>query len=524
MSQPSASIGLLLAHELRLTWRQWFTRKQTGPAKRRRVPPLIIVALVLLAVIVMAGIPVARGLQDQALEVNAIAVLIGDAVILFVFTLMLSQTLVTAVQVFYDRGDFDLLLSSPTSPTRILAVRTASMAINPTLLVWALATPFVLPMAVYGHPEFLAVYPVGLAVALLASAAGIAIALFLFRTIGPRRTRTVAQVLAALIGALFVIVANLPNMIASPDESDNFWIWLSAEAAAGTLEVPGFLYGPTQALFGEPVPLLIFLVLSLAIFTVVALVVGRRFAENAAAAQGAGASSKRPPRRAADRAPRFGATASRAILTKEFRLLLRDPGLISQVLLRVFYLIPVTLVIMQTSDDVSGFGAAIAAGAITLLAGQLAGSLAWITISAEDSPQLLAVSPIPIRQFWRAKLMATLVPPAIMVAPAVIGLALFAPLAAVIAAVGAVAAAGSAGLVNLWLQKPARRQEFRRQWSSSFAPSIMELVLSLLIAVATGLAAFGLWLWAAAPAGLALAALILCRRSEAAMQERLSIA
>jgi len=524
VSQHSASIGLLLAHELRLTWRQWFTRKQAGPAKRPRVPPLVIIALVLVAVIVMAGIPVARGLQDTVLEVNAVAVLVGDAVILFVFTLMLSQTLVTAVQVFYDRGDFDLLLSSPTSPTRILAVRTATMAINPTLLVWALATPFAIPLAFYGHPEFLAVYPVGLAVALLASAAGVAIALFLFRTIGPRRTRTVAQVLAALIGALFVIVANLPNILASPDEADNFWIRLSNDAIAGTLSVPQWLYGPTQALFGEPLPLLIFLALALAIFTVVALIVGRRFAENAAAAQGAGAPSKRAARRQSDRAPRFGATASRAILTKELRLLLRDPGLISQVLLRVFYLIPVTLVIMQTSSDVTGLGGATAAGAIALLAGQLAGSLAWITISAEDSPQLLAVSPIPIRQFWRAKLMATLVPPAIMIAPAVIGLAFFAPLAALVAAIGAAAAASSAALVNLWLQKPARRQEFRRQWSSSFAPSIMELVLSLLIAVATGLAAFELWLWALPPAALAGAALLLCRRSETAMRERLSIA
>ena len=110
--------------------------------------------------------------------------------------------MVAAVDAFYQRGDLDLLLASPVSPVRILTVRAIAIAVNPALLFWALATPFLLPAAVLGHPELLAVYPVIGAMALLATAAGLALAIFLFRVIGPRRTRTVAQVLGAVIGAI----------------------------------------------------------------------------------------------------------------------------------------------------------------------------------------------------------------------------------------------------------------------------------------------------------------------------------
>ena len=120
---------------------------------------------------------------------------------------MLSQTVVAAVDAFYQRGDLDLLLSSPLSPTRILVVRALAIAVNPAMVFAALATPFLLPAAFLGHPELLASYGVIVSISLTATAAGLALAIVLFRLIGPRRTRTVAQILAALVGAIFVIAS-----------------------------------------------------------------------------------------------------------------------------------------------------------------------------------------------------------------------------------------------------------------------------------------------------------------------------
>lgn len=519
MRRGAGSVPFLLTHELRLAWRAVFPRRAGGRTRRFAIPPIVLLPLILAVAAALLGIPVGRALANVDIVLNPLVVLIADAAVALVFTLMLSQTLVSAVQVFYERGDLDLLLSSPVSPTRVLTVRTLAMAVSPALVVWALLTPIVLPVAVLGHPELLATYLMAAALAVLASSVGIALALALFTAIGPRRTRAVAQVLAAVIGALFVIVANIPSLVGNRDAEDA-WARLAREAATGEIEIADIFYWPARALAGDPLPLFLFCIAAGAVFAVVATLVGRRFADNAAAAQGSAMAARRRPGR---REVRFGGGAFRAVLSKEMRLLRRDPGLISQLLLRIFYLVPLTFAIIQGSDSATGFSLATAAGAVALLAGQLAGSIAWITISAEDSPQLLAASPMPIRFFWRAKLAATLLPPGLLVLPAVIGIALFSPPAGLVAAVGAAGSGASAALVNLWLQKPARRREFRRQWHTNFAASILELLMSLSWAAAAGLAVYGS-LWALAPAGLALVVLALSRRSEAAMLERLSTA
>jgi ABC-2 type transport system permease protein len=510
-----ASIPWFIAHELRVTWRTWFQRRRRKQ-RRFNVPVPVVVGIILAVATGALGVPIAISLRDTEFVATPLVAFIIDAGLLLMLSLMLSQTLVSAVDAFYERGDLDLLLSSPVPPARILAVRAVAMAIQPVLLFGGLVLPFVLPLALLGHPAILAALPMIAALGLFSTGIGLAISIALFSVIGPRRTRTVAQVMAAVVGAAFIIVAQIPTLLGDDDRSDRLTgSWLVDLLTADSF--PAFARWPAEAVFGAPVPLLVFLAIALLTFVAVAAWVGRRFARDAAAASGADTVRSRKGRDTA----RFGGSLARATMAKELRLLRRDPGLLSQVLLRVFYLVPLAVVILTDSGESEAFAPAVAAGAASLLAGQLAGSVAWIAISAEDAPQLLASAPHPIRAFWRAKLATALVVPAVLIGPLMIAFAFMAPWPALIGLLSAAASAWSAAMINLWLQKPTNRTEFRRSWSSTLGANLLELATSISFAAFAGMAAAGLpYAWFALAA--AVVVILLARRSDAAVLERLT--
>ncbi len=509
------SIRWFLAHDLRVTWRTWFQRKRRK--RRISIPAPLIAITVVLAVTLALGVPLAIAIGETAIVATPIvAVLIGGAFFV-IFTLMMSQTFVTAVDVFYERGDLDLLLSSPISPTRILVARAAAMAVNPALLFGGMITPVVLPLAILGHPHILAAYVVIVALALSATAVDLAIAIGLFSAIGPRGTRTAAQILAAIVGAALVIVAIFLRSFEGAEDNVFSAAWLNDLAQNDNL--PALVSVPAEAVLGSPGPLAIIVVFALSAFAAVGLWVGRRFSRDAAAANRADTARRRTGRGDA----RFGASSLRATISKELRLLLRDPGLISQVVLRVVYVIPVAAVVLMDRDDTATIMPFLVAGAATLLAGQLAGSIAWITLSAEDAPEFLATSPVPIRAFWRAKLAVATGVPALLIAPVLVVLALTEPRAAMIGLVGSAASAGSAALINLWLQKPSRRTEYRRAMQSNFGATVLELATSVSFAATAGLATAGLvhaWI----PLVVAVTVPALAYRSEGAIRERMTAA
>jgi ABC-2 type transport system permease protein len=223
------------------------------------------------------------------------------------------------------------------------------------------------------------------------------------------------------------------------------------------------------------------------------------------------------------RAFRFQAGAFASLLSKEIRLLWRDPAMLSQVLLRVLYIPPLVFVVLRSAG--SGVASpALAGGAagLVFMAGQVSASLSWITISAEEAPDLLAMSPATPAVIWRAKLAAALIPIAVLMTPALLVLAWFTPLVATVSAVGCVASAVSSGLVNIWLQKPGARRDFRRRRSASVATTLAELFVAFLWGMAAFLAVSGYWLAVIVPVAFALVVLGLCRRSEAAILNRLA--
>ncbi|HWA63509.1 MAG TPA: hypothetical protein VG939_19180 [Caulobacteraceae bacterium] len=498
------SIPWLFAAEARLALRDLFARRGRARAVLLGIVPLVLIGAV--------GIPVGLALRHVNVPLVPFAMVVVDLAMLAVFSLMLSQTLAAATQTLYVRGDLELLFSSPIPPRKVLAVRFAAIAGGVFAAFLGLVGPPLVPIAVLGHPEFLGVIPVLAGLALTASALGLLIAVALFRLIGPRRTRTVAQVLAALIGAAFFISSQIRNILGQRGMSNS--LAMAHDLASQDLRLPAIAGWPLRAMLGDPLPMAVIFGTGLLLFVAVSQLLGARFAADASAASGADEGGKvKAPARVA-----FAAGAFAATVGKELRLLRRDAALLSQVFLRVLYLMPLAFVLVRNAGAHMTWMLPGGAAGLALLSGQVSGSLAWITISAEDAPDLLAASPTPIGVLLRAKLAAALTPVAVLLAIPLVALIVLAPAAGLAATAGCAASSVASGLINAWYNKPGKRADFRRRRGGSWAGGLAQLVVTFFIAGATGLLATGTPLFAAlglAPAAIAGAALLVLRRSDA---------
>jgi ABC-2 type transport system permease protein len=129
--------------------------------------------------------------------------------------------------------------------------------------------------------------------------------------------------------------------------------------------------------------------------------------------------------------------------------------------------------------------------------------LAWLSISGEDAPELVATAPIsPLRATW-AKIEAVMQTIALVFTPFVAALAFASPRAALVGGAGVLVAAAASTFVQLCFRTQARRSQFRRRQVSSRIATFAEAFSSIAWAATAALMALGTWL-AAFPAAIAI--------------------
>jgi ABC-2 type transport system permease protein len=143
---------------------------------------------------------------------------------------------------------------------------------------------------------------------------------------------------------------------------------------------------------------------------------------------------------------------------------------------------------------------------VVMAAGQLAGGLAWLSISGEDAPELVATAPITAHRVLWAKVEAVIGMIALIFAPIVAVLMLDAISAGIVCGLGILAAAAAATVIQLCFRVQARRSQFRRRQTSSRLATFAEAFSSIAWAATTALAAGGSWA-ALGPAAVAFAIL-----------------
>ena len=486
MSRP-ASLTWFARHELSLVWRDWVSLMTAG--KRKREP------LVAAAIIVFAGfahlmayflvVPLVGAGIDP--DKSTLAIVTGSAFLSW--SLMLSQAMESVTRAFYTRADLDLILSSPASTRRVFAIRIGAIALSTVLLAMLLAGPFINAMAVFDGPRWLAAYGVLIAMGAVSAAFAVTVTVAMFRSLGPKRTRLISQIVAAVVGAAFVIGVQAAAILSFGKISR--LSLLQSEAVLALAPGPdSLLWWPARAALGDLGALAAVLGIGLGLLGLVIAVFAPRFGSLViAAASGAEAAVRQRRRSESFRQ----ASTMAALRRKEWALLRRDPWLVSQTLMQILYLLPPALLLWRNFGDSIG-ALLVVVPVLVMAAGQLAGGLAWLAVSGEDAPELVASAPISGRAIILAKVQAVLGAIAAVVAPLVLVLALAAPWLALVTAAGIAVSAASATVIQIWFRAQAKRSAFRRRQTSSRVATFAEAFSSILWAGTATLAATGTWL------------------------------
>jgi ABC-2 type transport system permease protein len=176
--------------------------------------------------------------------------------------------------------------------------------------------------------------------------------------------------------------------------------------------------------------------------------------------------------------PFRGGSRQQALRRKELLLLRRDPWLVSQTLMQLLYLVPPALLLWRSFSE-SSAGIVLITPVIVMAAGQLAGGLAWLTISGEDAADLMATAPLSPSGVIRAKIEVVLIVIAAAFIPLLLALAFASPLQAAVTACGVMTGAASATAIQLWFRVQARRSQFRRRQTSSRLATFAEAFSSI---------------------------------------------
>jgi ABC-2 type transport system permease protein len=466
----AAALSWFARHEIRLAWREWLAMMTGSRGKRKRA----LIALLVFAVFLhLPAYAVVGRFADLQAPLGKQELIVITSSIFLAWALMLSQAIESVTRVFYARADLDLIMSSPSNLANVFSVRIAAIALSVTGMALLLSTPFVDVLVIGGGARWLLAFGVVTTIGLTAAAVAIAITVFLFRLIGPSRTRLVAQIVSAVIGAGFVIALQIAAIL-SYGTLSRFAVLTSDAAATYAPDTDSPLWWPARAAIGDGEVLSWLIAAGLLLLGVVMAIFSPRFADTAVRVAATARSVRSGPRATAFR----GGSRQRALRTKEFLLLRRDPWLLSQSLMQLLYLLPPALMLWRSFSETSS-AIVLITPVIVMAAGQLAGGLAWLTISGEDAADLVATAPLPPSNVIRAKVEVVLLSIGAIFTPLIAALAFASVTQAIVTALGVIIATVSAGAIQLWFRVQAKRSQFRRRQTSSRLATFAEAFCSI---------------------------------------------
>ena len=473
-------------HELRLSWRDTLSVMTAGRRGREKNVAIgVVVFLGILHFVAWCALGRAGAAAVTGDLSTRIAVTVGIGLAL---SAMLSQAMESVTRTFYSRSDLELILSSPARANRLFAVRLGAIALSVSAMSLLLMGPFINVLIFEGGVKWFGAYGVIVAVAFTATAVGAMLTVALFHLIGPKKTRLAAQVAAAIIGGVFVIGLQLAALFSTGTMS-RAAVLKSRFVVAHAPALDSAWWLPARAALGDGSALRQVLLASALLLLAAIFVFAPRFGGYSVAASGVAQQRKQTK---VARGFKVQPTQI-ALRHKELLLLIRDPWLISQSLMQILYLLPPAALLCR-SFSAQGSARLVLVPVLIMAAGQLAGGLAWLTISGEDAPDLVETAPVSRAQLWRAKIEAVLECVAVVFAPFLLGLLFLAPELAMIAALGITASAASAAAIQFWFRAQAKRSQFRRRHTSSRIATFSEAFSSITWAAAGAIAAAGSWL------------------------------
>ena len=411
-SRKEGALPWLLHHEIRLWWRglrgKWF----------------LIAMAILFGLLIVGPLILWLGIFSRFDDIAQIWMLsplpapfLWGAVVtsLFSFFFAFIQAMGQSLIALFDRGDLDLLISSPISSKVIFASRLLSIALE---IFLGMSVFIVLPSLVavlFGFIRLLGVYPTLMGLCLTATCLAMLMTLGLVSLIGARQARMWNQVLASLLMAIFFLLTQLPNLMMSTNtESGQLWRPLTSLFEEGkALSSESWIWFPARAIFFDPGAVLLTFVISGAVFWLTVETLHRTFINGT---QQSLTLKQRKPRHTS--VTRFNNSLSQVVLLKEWRLILRNPYLLSRTFLSILFFIPLSITLLRGDEgDAIASLSTMVSTVSPFVGGSLTSQLALIGISGEEAPDLLRSSPIKGTNLRRLKLLAVLLPVWLLLSP-----------------------------------------------------------------------------------------------------------
>ena len=376
MSALLKQTRLILRNDLRLLWREI----RSGKLKIATGATLLVLVLLVLHAISIFAFSHLNQTPPLAVEAGLWA---------FFGFLMLGAAMNQAIGLFFERADFDLLLSSPIATRAVLLARITVMSVGAFVGAGLLLMPLLDGIIVGFSPTYLFGYAVWILLSIVAACVGVWLTLALVRLLGARRARIWVQVLAAVLGAAIYLSFQIQNHLPPADKAA---FWDSLRTAADWL---GFSH-LARAGRGELTELL----LLVAITALAAFITSRQLARTfLTGLQESGVRPSRIPR-ADGKTYRLRGGLARATFLKDLRLITRDPLLLSQILPSFMYILPAFIGFRQFG------GITVLAPIAVVLAVQFSTLLSDVAVAGEDCLDLIRASPSPETRLRLAKMAA----------------------------------------------------------------------------------------------------------------------
>ncbi|MBL1176710.1 hypothetical protein [Pantanalinema sp. GBBB05] len=398
----------LLMHELRLWWREL-------RGKWVLLGFAIVIEMLLLFSLVISWLLFSR--LGQRFSLHPVPeFLFWGAVVMWLFAFFYGFTVAmeNSITSLFDRGDLDLLVSSPISSQVIFASRLLGVALKVFLGISLFVAPMSLLFVLIGAYELLGVYPALVGLSLTVASLAMLLTLWLVRLLGARRARTVAQILTAMLAAFVFVGFQLPNLLqGTPVNSSTAIVgvqtWFSHSSWLGS---KSWLWFPVKAIFLEPTAVFLTLGISAGLAWLSVTALHHSFISGTQQSVTVKQSRSRPIQDT-----RFKSGLNRVVLLKEWRIIGRNPYLISQTFLSILFLIPFLIIVLRGNSQAIANLSTLVTSAIPLIGGNLTSALTLICVSGEEAPDLLKSSPTQGTQLRQLKLLAALIPVWLLLSP-----------------------------------------------------------------------------------------------------------
>ncbi len=174
---------------------------------------------------------------------------------------------------------------------------------------------------------------------------------------------------------------------------------------------------------------------------------------------------------------------------KEWKLIIRDPQIISQTLLQILYLLPLLFLGFQGERSawllIPGF---------VMITSMLTGNLTWLTIAADDAPEMICTAPVAINRVRWIKAAAAVMPVLALLLPLVLYWLTRDAYAALVLVFCSVGGMLSAALCQIWNPRQGNRRDMKKRYQESRLVNILEALGSMGWA-AVAVCMNGHWLW-----------------------------